>query len=316
MKILYCSGTALAGVSELMARCVNQYYPEHEARVLSNGARRHQWYIRPGVSVPCARLANRTELDAALEWADIIHCMANVTAKNMGRLDLLDKKIWVFQWHGTQIIPWHFLWFSEHYKYVKWIHIGQGWDRNPWFDQFKQLGMKIIPNIITIEDEIHIPLPWNQRKQFVAFSPSNSRRNAPNKKGIPEVTRACCDYKLVIIIGKMFEDCMRRKQEAMLGIDEVISPLYHRSGLEFLSQGTPCICSYDDFTKNCLKEATGSDVMPFINSSPETLRNTIQEYMKRPNNEKEQMGKEARAWIEKYYHPRDLLKRYFEVYKS
>jgi len=318
MKILYAATTPLAGVCELMARCVNEYYgKEHEARVLSRGPGKHLWYIRPGTKVIRHHVRHRDQIDPALQWADVIHCMANVSARSLKRLDLLKKKTWVFQWHGAQIWPFTNVWFEEDYPHVKWIHIGQGWNRDPWFDRFNKFGLKLIPNVISADDEIHTPLPWKRRlKQSVAFSPSNAKAVAVNKKGIPEVTRACKGhFTFDLISGTSFEECMKRKRKAWLGIDEIVTPLYHRSGLEFLSQGVPCICSHDEFTASCLKEVTGAECVPFINANKDTLRKVISDHMAKPVEELQQMGRDARAWIEEYYHPRALLQRYFEVYQ-
>jgi hypothetical protein len=109
---------------------------------------------------------------------------------------------------------------------------------------------------------------------------------------------------------------MKHKRLAMLGIDEVVTPLYHRSGLEFLSQGVPCICSHDYFTRECLKEATGADNMPFMNANPKTLSTHIADFMGQPEEDRKRLSEYVRGWMMKYYHPRELLKRYLEVYEE
>jgi hypothetical protein len=243
--------------------------------------------------------------------------MANVSARTMKAIGTLKSKRWVFQWHGAQIWPFERVWLPEDYAYVKWIHIGQGWHRDSWFDRFRGFGLKVIPNVISIEDEIHCPLPWFRRRPIVSFSPSNTRPGAVNKKGIQEVQRACKNrFPLDTIIGQSFEECMKHKRLAMLGIDEVVTPLYHRSGLEFLSQGVPCICSHDEFTRECLKEATGADSMPFMNANPKSLSTIIAEYMGQPEEDRKRLSEYVRDWMVKYYHPRELLKRYLEVYEG
>lgn len=318
MKILYASKSPLAGVCELMCRIVNEY-TEHEARVLNRGPGRHRWYCRPGVPVPRYNFKKDEERRECLEWADVIHCMANVGVINLQCPDLLKKKVWVFQWHGAQIWPFSQVWRSRHYRYVRWIHIGQGWieGQMDFFGLFiKKWGLKVIPNLITIDDELHQPLPWDERSIDVAFAPSTSSEGAVNRKGIPQVEAACRRVvKLDKIHHATFENCMKRKQRARLGIDEVVTPMYHRSGLEFLSQATPCVCSYNADTERVLLEATGADRMPFINSTPSGLRGFLVTYFQQPEVLRRTMSQEAREWIEKYYHPKELIKRHLEVYE-
>lgn len=319
MKIVYTSRTPLAGVCELMCRIVNEY-TEHEARVLNKGPGKHRWYCRPGVEVPRYSIGIRDQINESLEWADVVHCMANVSARYFKRLDLLKKKVWVFQWHGAQIWPFSNVWCKEDFAHVRWIHIGQGWieGQMDFFGPFiEKWGMKVIPNLITVDDEIHRPIPWGGRKCRVAFAPSQSNEGKVNRKGIPQVTGAVKGLcRLELIQSTPFELCMRKKQASWLGIDEVVTPMYHRSGLEFLSQGVPCICSYTEATERVLLEATGANRMPFLNATSKTLRSLLSSYFRQPEENRAEMGREAREWIEKYYHPRDLVKRHLEVYEK
>ncbi len=317
MKILYAAKTSLAGVCELMARCMKQYHG-YDARVLNAGPGRHAWYLRADCNRPrTASIKVKNDVNEALEWADVIHCMANVSAKSMGRLDLLDKKVWVFQWHGAQVWPFGNVWDRAHYRKVKWIHIGQGWIERQWdffkpfFDKF---NAKVVPNVISIDDSIHLPLPWNRRDESVVFSPSTLKKGGVNDKGVDVVTKAMRGFRSQLISKQSFETAMRMKQRAQLGIDEVSTPMYHRSGLEFLSQGVPCICSYNEDTERVLKNAVGSYVMPFVKSDCSNLHDTIKAYFMLSDGSKRAESIRARAWIETFYHPRDLLKRYLEVY--
>lgn len=337
MKILFSSKSPLAGVCELMARCINLYYPGiHEARVLNAGARRHRWYCRPadpqekGVAdssplVPRYDVNNQAHVDECLEWADVIHCMANVGVNFFKRDDLLDKKLWVYQWHGAQVWSFDRVFSPRHFKKVRWIHIGQGWIESskrqadffrPFFEKF---GAKVVPNVITADDPLHMPMPWDERKPKVCFSPSNRNDNAVNGKGIAVVEKSWKGVQRDLIAGVNFEECLRRKRDAHLGIDEVSSPMYHRSGLEFLSQGVPCICSYSAEAERLLKDATGAFEMPFIQcprNDPKALRSRIRAHLGLPDRERWSLSVQARAWIETYYHPRMIIQRHVDIYEG
>lgn len=325
MRVLYMASTPLAGVCEKMARVLNTYgTDEVKARVCNNGPGKHAWYCRPPQDlVPRYSIRNPQHVAECIEWADVIHCMANVGVRSpcfdgFDRQELLKKKRWVYQWHGAQIWPFERVWLPEDYPRVVFIHIGQGWVQTqrdffqPFIDRY---GMREMPNVITGDDKLHTPLPWSKRKEKTAFAPSQHRPDAVNTKGIPETLDGLRGTRYDLISSTQFEVCLKRKAVCMLGIDEVVTPMYHLSGLEFLAQGTPCICSYTEETERGLKQATGSDVMPFLQASAETLAEVVKAYWSTSNRVREQMGIKARAWFDEFYHPRRLIWRYVdEVY--
>ena len=316
MKIVYAATSPLAGVCELMARVVNQYFfPEHEACVLNVGPGRHMWYCREGVEFKRYNIEKRNEIEEALAWGEVIHCMANTSHRKMGRIDLLHKKVWVFQWHGAQIQPWHVLWREQDYKYVKWCHIGQGWQRDKFFKPFfENHGCVIMPNIITADDPLHIPTKWEDRHKRIGFSPSNSKKGV-NRKGVEETNAVFGGPRFDLISALPFERCLHRKRTCVLGIDELVTPLYHRSGLEFLSQGTACFCSFDRYTERTLKDATGSNKMPFMKADLSDVKSKASKLL-RDMEKLRKLGVQARDWIENYYHPKTLMTRYLEYYKK
>jgi len=325
VKILYTSKTPLAGVCEKMTRSVNKYFPEeHEARCLNKGPGKHRWYMRDKELCPSYSVMDPKQVAECLEWADVIHCMANVGVVFFDREDLLKKKVWVYQWHGAQIWPFERVWKPRHYKHVRFIHIGQGWvesdqSQSKFFKPFfEEHGAIIVPNLITGDDPIHTPLPWDKRTRGnrVAFAPSQRNPGAVNRKGIEEVKRGCRGASLDLICGVPFKECLKRKQQAKLGIDEVVTPMYHLSGLEFLAQGTPCICSYTAQTRDVLLQATGADRMPFLNAKHNTLQSRIDWWLELSEEEKKELGRDARAWFDEFYHPRQIIEKHLAVYRS
>ena len=324
MKILYMAKTPLAGVCEKMARTVNEYLrPEHEARVCSAGPGRHAWYVRePKKLVPRFSIKDEAHVKACVEWADVIHCMANVGVRSpwfakMDRARLLKNKTWVYQWHGAQIWPFERVWQPEDYPSVKFIHIGQGWlqTQPKFFGPFiRDQGLRVVPNIITGDDLAHRPMPWGVRLNRAAYSPSQQNESAVNRKGVNITLTALRGTRYDLISKVDFERCLLRKQKCKLGIDEVVTPMYHLSGLEFLAQGTPCICSATPETEANLTVATGCDRFPFIKATPDTLASVIKEYWLLSDEEQQAAGAAAREWFDKFYHPKILINRYIEVY--
>lgn len=316
MRILFVSGSPLAGVAELMTRLINECYPgEHEARCLAAGLGKHgKWYTRQGVQVPRYSVSRREDIDACLEWAEVVHCNANVGARNLGRPDLLGKKVWVFTWHGAEINGCLARSFKpEDYRHVRFIHIGQGWIERQ-ADFFARFDLTVLPNLIAVDDEIHRPLSRRERTMRIAFAPSTLGRGV-NCKGVPETQKALRGYPLDTITGEPFEKCMRRKQRARIGIDEVFTGMYHRSGLEFLAQGTPCVAGMQPAALAALKEATGAVSNPFFSSSLAALRERVDKLWSMNDGDLDFLALEARDWIDRHYHPRVLLPRYFDLYR-
>lgn len=325
MNVLYMAKTPLAGVCEKMCRVVNQYLrPDVEARVCDSGPGRHSWFSRDAELVPAYRIRDDRQLRQCIDWADVIHCMANVGirspffARGYDHQKLLRTKKWVFQWHGAQIWPFEKVWWPEDYKHVDWIHIGQGWIQTQmdFFGPFLvDWDLDIVPNIIA-DDPLHQPRPWDERKDKTGFAPSQRKEDAVNRKGIREMRTLIRGFQWDLIHGVAYEKCLERKSKCRLGVDEIVTPMYHLSGLEFLSQGTPCFCSMTDSTKATLKEATGAGRVPFMNANPATFRHKLRRYWEEQTDEaRQQQGQEARDWFVEYYHPRSLIERYIDVYK-
>lgn len=333
MKILYMAKTALAGVCEKMTRIVNSYCkPAHEARVCNAGAGKHSWYQRPPEDlIPQYSIKDEDHVSECIEWADVIHCMANVGIRSalLSHIDkerLLKSKRWVFQWHGAQVWDFADVWHPDDYKHVRFLHIGQGWiqTQRDFFDPFiEKWGLKVVPNLITGDDPLHTPRPWSERKNKTGFSPSQNREQAVNRKGIKatlgvlHATRYKATHpSLDLIHGMPFERCLSRKAKCRLGIDEVVTPMYHLSGLEFLAQGTPCICSTTPHTDDVLRRVTGCDRIPFINADIDSLSVALQRYWARSDDDRQEMGREARSWFDQFYHPRQLVEKYIDVYEE
>jgi hypothetical protein len=146
MKIVYACNSPLAGVSPRVARLIHDCFKgEHEARLLIKNIGPFGWYLqeRDGYQLKQYSITKKRDVDKCLEWADVIHCNANVSARTMGRPDLIKKKVWVFQWHGAQIWPFERVWEPRDYRHVKFAHIGQGWNRDKFFKTF---NLRLLPN--------------------------------------------------------------------------------------------------------------------------------------------------------------------------
>lgn len=314
VRILQACGTPLAAVHVELAEAINRH-TRHESCVLSDGLGWHRCYKRKLPSLHWWNVSRVDDVAEALDWADVVHCHANVSARTLGRPDLLLKKRWIFQWHGMQVIDWRTLWLPEDEPHVRWAHIGQGWighcGQAEWFDRYKPT---ILPNVITVDDEYHSPRSWSDRlRGRVAFAPSTWRK-APNDKGAKFVRDALAHVDLDVISGVQFDECMERKSRAWVGIDEVATPMYHKSGLEFLSLGVACVERIGEEAEAQLKDVTGASSVPFVRATSETLASVVDALLADERAARE-IGEASRRWMWRHYHPSTIVKRYVEFYE-
>lgn len=313
MKILQACGTPLAGVHIELAAAINRH-TSHESRVLSGNLGWHGCYKALMPELRWWTLKRSNEINEALDWADVVHCHANVSPRMLGRPEIMGSKIVVFQWHGMQILRWESLFKPGDEKHVRWAHIGQGWigfsKQANWFARFRP---KLLPNVISVDDELHAPIEWAERvRRRIAFAPSTWRR-APNDKGVEATRGALRSLDLDVIHGVTFDQCMRRKAAAWVGVDEVATPMYHKSGLELLSLGVACVEKIGPEAEDALKAITGASVVPFVRADAATLRATVSGLLD-DEDRCRQIGEASREWMSTYYHPRDVVRMYLEFY--
>lgn len=72
-----------------------------------------------------------------------------------------------------------------------------------------------------------------------------------------------------------FEECQRRRAQADIVIDDVVTGSYHTTTLESLSLGKPTISWLDARTQAVLAELTGSHEFPIVNAPLEALEQVL-----------------------------------------
>lgn len=314
MLIAHVGNTIVAGAPIAIANATNEY-SAHKAVTISPQAPR--W--SPDIDI---RYERQKACDA-VRSADIIHCHGCFRLETPGDSAYLLKAInpkakAIFHAHSW---PKDSPGKHEKNRYAACLIMAQGWTR------YYDASWIKVRNVIPIYAEEFIPIPWAQRIRRIAFTPSNpfnndlrfgplSRPDKPNPKGLWFTKRALRGLPLGIEDSKPYRSVLRWKRNAWLGIDEVVTPNFHRSGLEFLAAGVPCIETMDAVAIRDMQETTGTKENPFILlDDPMNLRAKVVELLG-DEGELIRMSTECKRWMRTYWKPEDIVADYVKIYES
>jgi hypothetical protein len=116
-------------------------------------------------------------------------------------------------------------------------------------------------------------------------------------------------------MGQPLAEVLEEKRKAGVVIDELVTGSYHLSGLEGLSLGKPVLSYLDDRTKCVLGRISGTDVCPFINVRLEEAFEVLT-YLVRHPDERADLGRAGRAWIERHWADRVLVRHFVDAYEK
>jgi hypothetical protein len=134
---------------------------------------------------------------------------------------------------------------------------------------------------------------------------------------LEEVERRDSRVELVVIDGVRHDMALRLKARCDIFIDEVVTGSYHRNALEALAMGIPTISMVDPEVLGVVEKVTGCrDWFPFLHSKLDTLEEDLLGFAKRPEGDRLKMGEDARAWMLRYWQPRDIAEEFCEFLKS
>lgn len=183
-----------------------------------------------------------------------------------------------------------------------------------------------VKNTIDFQDNELYKENIQANKFKVGFSPSVKTNNGFwFNKGYRQTKRVLSHLKsefsdkfdFDIIKNVSLDECLKRKRECNIIIDECVTPSYHRSGLEGLAMGKMTICSISDEVKNVITEMTGSPLNPFKNIKIENLYDHLSRIIKNKDiGYVIKEGKMARKWMENFWHPEDIVQEFEEIYES
>jgi len=181
-----------------------------------------------------------------------------------------------------------------------------------------------VPNIIDIYDETYTIRNNENSKIRIGFSPSVlTERDCVESKGYKETKEILerirdknSNVEIDIIHGLWRDDCIRRKSESDILIDECKTNSYHRCALEAMSLGKLTICSMDDAVVNIVKKMMNVESIPMHNLWMKDLENGLQNIINRGVDYIKEEGKKTREWMEKNWNPKDIVRNFEKIYNG
>ncbi|RLC98729.1 MAG: hypothetical protein DRI46_10785 [Chloroflexi bacterium] len=178
---------------------------------------------------------------------------------------------------------------------------------------------EVVPNAVPIWDELHIPIPRNNNKTLISYSPSNKNLKGWNDKGYIPTTQAfraltsICDSET--IMNKPHRECLKMRQRSDITIDEVMTGSYHMCSLEAMSQGVVPVCNIDPKCEDALSKFTRTTKHPMVKANSETLISVLTELIN-DRSRLVQRQSECRRFMEQYWNPERITQRFRELYNK
>jgi len=298
MRVVHVARTPVVGVPGILTDLMNKYMP--------------------GVDAACC------EVPTAYRDREVYKTLTTTSAGDLGEADVVVIH---------NIPPYHLVEVLRGLPCVRMVHsqpsligaqptsdwpipfgvVAQYWPRT-----WRGKKFDLLPNVLDIYDERFRPKSVPLDRIKVAYFPSHSGKHPPksdlfgNNKGPEETLGILCDFDLDVDTGSGvdFWECMERKRNAHIVIDECVTGGYHRASLEAASMGKVAVNAMDKETRLCLEAVSQcpSGEFPFLTTSLDHLRKALQTILAH-RYAVNLIGGYAREWMEKYWDPRTLLER-------
>jgi len=164
-----------------------------------------------------------------------------------------------------------------------------------------------------------------KNKICIGFSPSRKNKFGDwHDKGydrtvniLNKISSMFDNVSVDIITDVPLTECIRRKSNCNIIIDECVTSSYHRSGLEGLALGKLTICSLDNKVEDVLKKASGATSSPFANVWIDDLENELIKIIEFGGIEYiNKKGQESLLWMQKYWKPEIIVSEFLKIYEE
>lgn len=187
----------------------------------------------------------------------------------------------------------------------------------------KYKDYKIVRNIIDIYADEYLENIVSDKIR-IGYSPSclTSPIGAEEDKGYEktiEILKSITEkynVEVDIITGVPLEECIKRKRECNILIDEVVTKSFHRSGLEGLALGKLTICSLGDDVAEIMRKASGSKIIPFENIWIENLETFLDITIMEGIDKIIKKGEDNRIWVERHWNPITIVQDFELIYQN
>lgn len=178
-----------------------------------------------------------------------------------------------------------------------------------------------VPNAIDIFEPPYVNIDRQKipgELPRIVYSPSNKHLKGWNNKGYLAVTKVLNTFKYManteIITNTPHLECISRRQLGDICIDEFMTGSYHLCTLEGLSHGQVVFCNLDARTQRAIAEIC-HEPLPVINTTEAKFSDDLFKLLQRPERIK-QLGKDARAFMERNWRPEDINYKYLKAYDN
>ncbi|MFC1453459.1 glycosyltransferase family 1 protein [Verrucomicrobiota bacterium] len=184
---------------------------------------------------------------------------------------------------------------------------------------------RVVPNIVPIRDSRYRPTERADRPVRVFYAPTfpaSAWASRWETKGSPEtrallrrIVRRASNAEADVAVGIPHDECLRRRRNSHISIDEMVTGSYHMSGLESLAQGIPTFAFLDTRCLAVLAEITGATELPWMNFRLEEAEEPLRRMIDDPELRRE-TGARSREWMETYWDDRQMVGHYVKAYRD
>lgn len=317
IHVLHITENPIAGAPMNLSRALNKYQSDKvKSRHIAASDRNENRVFDSDLLLD---VHSADEIEQAVLQADVVHFHNFYSKQYLFRKypylwPEVKKKPRVWQAHSQRSIEWMDITEGLRDQRAKHLVIGQYHPRE-WPE------CEVVPNIVDIWDEKLMPTKRDNDLMRVAFSPSRIGLKGWDNKGY-EVTKPVLqrlvDEGLIeaeIIYDYPYEKCLKHRRVADVVIDECVTGSYHLTSLEALSQGQCTVAGLDNIQLETLATLTGTKSHPWFVARADTLYDRLKMLAEHTPTVK-MYGLQARAWMEKYWNPKDLTARFVKIYEE
>lgn len=283
------------------------------------------------------------------KYSDGIVSCKSVLAQTFSHKDL-DKLSWDYDYIGPENVDKLIKWADVLHFHNKPDYIGQEFPGKPsvlqfqsqpehhggpyinrsYYPQFKGTRTCIaqyhtrffdydymVPNMIDIFDSIYDGSEKSEKVNIFFGYAWNAA--GWSDKCVDEVTKVLEPYKetldINIINNQPYKKMMKIKKKAHIVIGDLKTGSYHLNELEGLAVSAAVFSNIDELVSDNILTISKNTTAPFIRVNCDTLESAIDHFLERPADLTE-YGKVNRAWMEKYWNPKNLIQQYIDIYKK
>lgn len=277
---------------------------------------------------------NKEQIMDLAKKADVIHfhnyLLQNNTIKfNPNLLAILKNKPWVYQVHTAKEIITSYLTSGKNKRFgnISYTFNNPNIKEKLVVAQFQARqfpDFTVVPNVVDIEEDIFKENLNKPSTIKIGYSPSNTTLGGWSNKGFKEtqdsLTRIKSKFRdhveIEIITKSPYLECLNKKKDCSILIDEVMTGSYHMCSLEGLAFGAAVINNVDELCVKALENFIGTKLVnnPFVKTNIDGLESTLEGLILNPEKLKK-IQKDSRQFMEDNWNNDRINRHFFEIYK-